>query len=206
VLEFLSLMLTTILAWGRPRRDLVLANLLLRHQLAVLARPTRTRPRARPRTRDKLLWVFARRWCVGWREHLTFVTPHTVAVIPLDSGGSIGQAASLVYRLNRPTPLLVVTDGPGGAAFIDPASNALVSLGPDPSTACSTLNCPEGILRTTYLLVNDALLEQGAGTYVPDPNDLRLAQRDCTPVEGLMPTAHHYSDHSSQGWALRVHQ
>src|SRR5438045_3593518 len=32
VLELLWLLLTTILAWVRPRQDLVLENLLLRHQ------------------------------------------------------------------------------------------------------------------------------------------------------------------------------
>jgi len=56
----------------------VVENLLLRHQLAVLTRPTRTRPRARLRLWDKLLWVLARRFCAGWREHLTLVTPETV--------------------------------------------------------------------------------------------------------------------------------
>ena len=76
--DLLWLVLTAVLAWLRPRRDLVAENLLLRHQLAVLTRPTRTRPRARPRAWDKLLWVLARRWCAGWREHLAFVTPDTV--------------------------------------------------------------------------------------------------------------------------------
>jgi hypothetical protein len=61
-----------------PRQDLVLENLLLRHQLTVLTRPTRTRPRARLRTCDKLLWVLARRFCAGWHEHLSIVTPDTV--------------------------------------------------------------------------------------------------------------------------------
>jgi putative transposase len=78
VLELLCLLLTTVLASVRPRQDLVLENLLLRHQLAVLTRPTRSRRRARLRTSDKLLWVLARRWCAGWREHLMFVTPETV--------------------------------------------------------------------------------------------------------------------------------
>ena len=59
VLELLWLVLTTMLAWVRPRQDLVLENLLLRHQLAVLTRPTRTRPRARLRVWDKLVWVLA---------------------------------------------------------------------------------------------------------------------------------------------------
>jgi transposase InsO family protein len=78
VLEFLWLLLTSVLAWVRPRQDLVAENLLLRHQLAVLTRPTRTRPRPRLRPWDKLLWVLARRWCASWREHPTFVTPDTV--------------------------------------------------------------------------------------------------------------------------------
>jgi hypothetical protein len=56
----------------------VLENLLLRHQLAVLTRPTRRPSRARLRASDKLLWVLARRWCAGWREHLAIVTPETV--------------------------------------------------------------------------------------------------------------------------------
>src|SRR5882724_4854017 len=78
MLELLWLLLTTVLASVRPRHDLVLENLLLRHQLAVLTRPTRTRPRARLRTWDKLLWVLARQFCAGWREHLALVTPDTV--------------------------------------------------------------------------------------------------------------------------------
>src|SRR5919202_3756036 len=78
VLELLWLVLMAALAWLRPRQDLVAENLLLRHQVAVLARPTRTRQRARLRTWDKLLWVVARRLCAGWREHLAIVTPDTV--------------------------------------------------------------------------------------------------------------------------------
>src|SRR6266704_1446098 len=78
VLELVWLLFTILVAWLRPRQDLVLENLLLRHQLAVLTRPTRTRPRARLHTWDKLLWVLARRFYAGWREHLAFVTPDTV--------------------------------------------------------------------------------------------------------------------------------
>jgi putative transposase len=78
VVELLWLLLTILQGMARPRQELVLENLLLRHQLTVLTRPTRTRLRARPRTWDKLLWVLARRFCYGWREHLAFVTPDTV--------------------------------------------------------------------------------------------------------------------------------
>ena len=78
MLEVVRLLFATVLAWVRPRQDLAFENLLLRHQLAVLTRPTRTRPRARLRTWDKVLWILARRFCAGWREHLSLVTPETV--------------------------------------------------------------------------------------------------------------------------------
>jgi len=78
VLELIGLLLLGVRGLVRPRQDLVVENLLLRHQLAVLTRPTRTRPRARLGTWDKLLWVLARRFCARWREHLTIVTPDTV--------------------------------------------------------------------------------------------------------------------------------
>src|SRR5438876_7891480 len=78
MLEVVWLLFATVPVWVRPRQDLVFENLLLRHQLAVLTRPTRSRPRARLRLWAKLLWILARRWCAGWREHLTFVTPDTV--------------------------------------------------------------------------------------------------------------------------------
>jgi hypothetical protein len=78
VLELLWLLFTTLRASVRPRQDLVLENLLLRHQVAVLTRPTRTRTREQLRTWDKLLWILARQWCAGWREHLAFVTPDSV--------------------------------------------------------------------------------------------------------------------------------
>ena len=76
--ELISLLLTAVLAWVRPRQDLVLENLLLRHQLALLTRPTRARQRTCLHLWDKLLWILARRWCAGWREHLAIVTPDTV--------------------------------------------------------------------------------------------------------------------------------
>ena len=58
------------------RRDLVTENLLLRQQLAVLTRPTRTR--ARLRVRDQLVWVLARRLVDDWRRHLVLVRPEAV--------------------------------------------------------------------------------------------------------------------------------
>ena len=87
MLDVLSLSLTTVQAAMRPRQDLVLEDLLLRHQLAVLTRPTRRRSHARLRLSDKLLWVLARRLCLGWREHLSIVTPER-------SSAGIGKAGA----------------------------------------------------------------------------------------------------------------
>src|SRR6516162_3570689 len=59
----------------RPRRDLLLENLALRQQLAVLAR---RRPPARFSNSDQFLWVMLRRFWSGWRKALILVQPDTV--------------------------------------------------------------------------------------------------------------------------------
>jgi hypothetical protein len=76
MLELLVLLFGALRAVLRSRSDLVTENLLLRHRLAVLARPGRKRPPLR--VRDKLLWALARRLCAGWRRHLILVRPETV--------------------------------------------------------------------------------------------------------------------------------
>jgi transposase InsO family protein len=76
VSEFWGLLLALLRGAVRDRGDLVAENLLLRHQLAVLTRPTRRRPRLR--ARDKLFWVLARRLWRDWRHHLVLVRPETV--------------------------------------------------------------------------------------------------------------------------------
>jgi hypothetical protein len=78
VLDYLLLVLATLRAAGRRQGDLVLENLLLRHQLAVLTRPTRPRRRVRFHRLDKALWVLLRRLRRDWRRHLVVVTPDTV--------------------------------------------------------------------------------------------------------------------------------
>ena len=49
MLEYLLLLLSLIWPAVRDREALVAKNVLLRHQLAVLTRPTRKRPRLRAR-------------------------------------------------------------------------------------------------------------------------------------------------------------
>src|ERR671933_917732 len=76
MLEYLLLLLSLIRATLRDREALVTENLLLRHQLAVLTRATRRRPRLR--ARDKLFWVVVRALCRDWRRHLGVVRPESV--------------------------------------------------------------------------------------------------------------------------------
>src|SRR5262245_34263882 len=77
MLDLLRFVLMTLRAACRSRGDLVLENLLLRHQLAVLARPPRRR-RYRFRRLAQRLWVLVRRLRRDWRRHLVVVTPDTV--------------------------------------------------------------------------------------------------------------------------------
>ena len=67
--------LTGLLRVLRTRRALVLGNLALRHQLAVLQR---TAPRPRLRTADRLLWVLLSRLWNGWTDAVSIVQPATV--------------------------------------------------------------------------------------------------------------------------------
>ena len=78
VLDLFAMLLAAVRAACRHRGDLITENLLLRHQLAVLTRPTRQRRRVRFRRLDKLLWVLVRRLRRDWRGHLVLVTPDTV--------------------------------------------------------------------------------------------------------------------------------
>jgi hypothetical protein len=59
----------------QARRSLLLENLALRQQLAVLKR---RHPSPRIGLLDKLFWVAVRRFWSGWEQALIVVTPETV--------------------------------------------------------------------------------------------------------------------------------
>jgi len=70
------LVLRTLFAAARSRRDVALENLVLRHQLQVALR---TNPKPRLCGHDRFLWVWLRRlWPGSWRQHLQIVQPETV--------------------------------------------------------------------------------------------------------------------------------
>jgi hypothetical protein len=87
--------------------------LLLRHQLAVLTRPTQTRQRARLRLWDKLLWVLARRFCAGWRDmwrslHLTSRCAR-IAKAGFCSGAGKSRSGGGRAHLSREVRELIIT-------------------------------------------------------------------------------------------------
>jgi len=75
MLEFLLLFLRCLFAGFQSHSGLVLENLALRHQLAVLKRQAR-----KPilRSADRLFWVGLRRICPQWQQALLLFQPQTV--------------------------------------------------------------------------------------------------------------------------------
>ena len=72
---YLCLLVAALFASVRARRDLVLENLALRHQLAVY---TRSRRRPPLRLHDRRPWSLLARCWSGWRGTLVIVEPDTV--------------------------------------------------------------------------------------------------------------------------------
>jgi putative transposase len=75
MLHVIGLLLSSILRCLRSRRRLLLENLALRQQVALLKRK---HPRPRLALVDKLFWVLARRFWPGWKQCLILVSPETV--------------------------------------------------------------------------------------------------------------------------------
>ena len=65
----------TILSFFKPRRELVLENLALRQQLAVLKQQGK---KPRLRNRDRVFWIALKRLWPTWRGALHIVQPETV--------------------------------------------------------------------------------------------------------------------------------
>src|SRR5271166_5944138 len=76
MLTFLTTLLVTVSSISRSRAALELENLALRHQIGVLQRSARKRPRLTPM--DRLLRVWLSRIWSDWRAALAIVKPETV--------------------------------------------------------------------------------------------------------------------------------
>jgi hypothetical protein len=75
MIDTFKLLAGAILRLFHCRRRLLLENLALRQQLAVLKR---RHPRPRLSAFDKFFWVLARRFWSGWKQTLIVVDPETV--------------------------------------------------------------------------------------------------------------------------------
>ena len=76
MLIFLATFLPTLSSILRSRAALQLENLALRHQIGVLQRSARRRPKLT--SRDRLLWMCLSRLWSDWRSALAIVQPETV--------------------------------------------------------------------------------------------------------------------------------
>lgn len=72
----LTTLLGTLSSMFRSRAVLELENLALRHQIGVLQRSARRRPKLKPA--DRLLWVWLSRIWSDWRSALAIIKPETV--------------------------------------------------------------------------------------------------------------------------------
>src|SRR5260370_36902440 len=75
--RFIGLCFRTLVRLLRARRSLLLENLVLRQQLAVLKR---RHPWPRLDLLDKLLWGAVPRFWSGWQQSLIAVRPETVVL------------------------------------------------------------------------------------------------------------------------------
>ena len=102
------LVLFTALGSGlQSQAALQIENAALRHQLAVLQRQARGRPRLRPV--DRLFWTWLCHLWPGWRRALVIVKPDTVLRYCQKLWMGLAQAASFLMPSTKGTPLMTST-------------------------------------------------------------------------------------------------
>ncbi len=92
--ELLSLLIHAARAAVRGRNELILENLLLRHQLQVALRPKR---RLSLRRRDRFLWVLVRQLRPDWRRYLNSMSGRRRSF-----AGTEGLALVLAVEIENP--------------------------------------------------------------------------------------------------------
>jgi putative transposase len=78
----------------RLRADIQLENLALRHQIGVLQRSTKKRPKLS--SADRLFWIFLSRIWRDWRSTLVIVKPETVIAWHRKGPGKSGTVSPAV--------------------------------------------------------------------------------------------------------------
>jgi|SRR6516165_5314758 hypothetical protein len=97
-----TLILTGLLRVLKTRRALVLENLALQHQLAVLQRAA---PRPRLRPADRLFWVLLYRTWSGWADVLSLVKPVGCHPVASDRLHAVLDLEEPTNRSRPPGPL-----------------------------------------------------------------------------------------------------
>ncbi len=99
MVTYLSLFCSARRAALSSRQHLVLENLALRQQLAVLSRRSR-RPRLDPS--DRLFWSFLSQLWLRWQSAVVFVQPETVWGAKMLSVSGRVDAVSIGFEIRKP--------------------------------------------------------------------------------------------------------
>ena len=103
----LTLLIGTVRSIGRSRRDLILENLALRHQLAICAR------RLCISNADRILWALVLRSWSGWRSALIVLDPANFV-----RWHRVGWRRYWTWRSRRPRYLIRDRDRAYGRDFV----------------------------------------------------------------------------------------
>ena len=95
MVQTIGLLLSSFLRSFRNRRSLLLENLVLRQQLAVLKRK---HPRPRLNVLDWFFWILAHRFWSGWKQALIVVSPETMVRWHRTGFALYWRAISMVRR------------------------------------------------------------------------------------------------------------
>jgi hypothetical protein len=96
-----SALLRYLLSWLRPKHELALENLALRHQIGVLNRQA---PKPRLQGQDRLFWVVLKGCWPNWRAALILFQPETVSRFV--EFGPAGKTDAPGLRASAAQPLL----------------------------------------------------------------------------------------------------
>jgi putative transposase len=95
MVQTIGLLLSSFLRSFRNRRSLLLENLVLRQQLAVLKRK---HPRPQLNVLDWFFWILAHRFWSGWKQALIVVSPETMVRWHRTGFALYWRAISMVRR------------------------------------------------------------------------------------------------------------
>jgi hypothetical protein len=151
----ITLILTGLLRGVRSHRALVLENLALRHQLAVLQR---TAPRPRLRRFDRLFWALLSRLWHDWAEAVVIVQPENSARGSHELRNLVSTTTSVQDSTTSVPPSALGAVSKSSRTGGSGAGSSEAQRGP---AGCN--------LRRTKVLTQAALRHRGSVSFPPTP-------------------------------------